>query len=77
MALQLIQFLSHEPYFVEFLEWIENDKGSKNQHFTTVHEKNLEHEDAVSDVCADHSNPTAPQEKKEENETRVKYLPLG
>ena len=46
-------------------EWIEN---------TAVQEKNREHEDAVRDVCADHSNPPTPQEKKEENETRVKFL---
>ena len=62
---------------MEFLEWIENDLGSENQHFTAVQEKNLEHEDAVRDVCADHSNPPTPQEKKEENETRVKYPQLG
>ena len=62
---QLIQFLSQEPYFVEFLEWIENDLGSENQHFTAVEGKNLEHEDAVRDVCADHSNPPTPQERKE------------
>ena len=74
---QFIQFLSQEPYFVEFLEWIENDLGSENQHFTAVLEKNLEHEDAVRDVCADHSNPPTPQEKKEENETRVMYPQLG
>ena len=29
---QLIQFLSQEPYFVEFLEWIENDLISEDQH---------------------------------------------
>ena len=62
---------------MEFLEWIENDLGSENQHFTAVQEKNLEHEDAVRDACADHSNPPTPQEKKEENETRVKYPQLG
>ena len=31
-SFQLIQFLSQEPYFVEFLEWIENDLDSENQH---------------------------------------------
>ena len=41
---QLIHFLSQEPYFVEFLEWIENDLGSENQHSTAVQEKNLERE---------------------------------
>ena len=74
---QFIQFLSQEPYFVEFLEWIENDLGSESQHCTAVLEKNLEHEDAVRDVCADHSNPPTLQEKKEENETRVKYPQFG
>ena len=42
-----------------------------------VQEKNLEHEDAVRNVCADHSNPPKPQEKKEEIQTRVKYHQLG
>ena len=60
---------------MEFLEWIENDLDSENQHSTAVQEKNLEHEDAVRDVCADHSNPLTPHEKKEE--TRVKYPQLG
>ena len=71
---QLIQFLSQEPYFVEFLEWIENNLGSENEHSTAVQEKNLEHEDAVRDVCADHSNPPTPQEKKEEHQTRVRLF---
>ena len=35
---------------MEFLEWIENDLDSENQHSTAVQEKNLEHEDAVRDV---------------------------
>ena len=59
---QLIQFLSQEPYVVEFLEWIENDLDFENQHSTAVQEKNLEHENAEGDVCADHLTP---QEKKE------------
>ena len=62
---------------MEFLGWIENDLGSENQHHFAIKEKNLEHEDAVRDVCADHSNPPTPQEKKEEHETRVKYPQLG
>ena len=61
---QLIQFLSQEPYFVEFLEWIENDLGSENQHFTAVEEKNLEHEDAVRHVCADHSTHQRHRKRK-------------
>ena len=49
----------------------------RNQHSTAVQEKNLEHEDAVRDVCADHPNPPTPQEKREANETRVKNSQLG
>ena len=74
---QLIQFLSQESYFVEFLEWIENDLYSEDQHHIAIEEKNLEHVVAVRDVCEDHSNPPTPQEKTEENETRVKCPQLG
>ena len=63
---------------MEFLECIENDLDSEDQHLTAVQEKNLVHQDEhVRNVCADHSNPPTPQEKKEENETRVKYPQLG
>ena len=56
----------YETWRFQLVEWIENDLGSENQQFTGVQEKNLEHEDAVRDVCADHSNPPTPQENKEE-----------
>ena len=69
---QMIQFLSQEPYFVEFLEWIENDLYSEDQHHIAIKEKNLEHEDAVRDVCADHSDPPTLLEKKEAHEVRTK-----
>ena len=49
---------------MEFLEWIENDLHSQEQHFLAVQEKNLSHEEKVNDVTADHSNPPTPQEKK-------------
>ena len=29
---QMVQFLSQEPYFVAFLEWIENESYSEEQH---------------------------------------------
>ena len=44
---QLIQFLLQEPHFVEFLEWVENDLYSKDQHHIAIKKKNLEHEDAL------------------------------
>ena len=54
---QLIRFLSQEPYFLEFLEWIDNDLVSEDQHHIAIKEMNLEHEDTVCFVCADHSDP--------------------
>ena len=51
----LIHFLSQEPYFVEFREWIENDLISEGPSaHTAIKERNLEHEDAQRNVCADH-----------------------
>ena len=32
---------------MEFLEWIENDLISEDQHLIAIKEENLEHEDAV------------------------------
>ena len=73
---QMMQFLSQEPYFVEFLEWIENDLYSDDQHHNAIKDENLEHEDAVRNVCADHSDPPTLLEKKEANEVRTKCLQL-
>ena len=61
---QMIQFLSQGPYFVEFLEWIEND--------LYFQEKNLEHEDAVRHVCAEHSDPPLLLEQREAHEVQMK-----
>ena len=60
-----------------FLEWIENELYSEEQHFLAVQEKNILHEEKVTDVTADHANPPTPQEKKEAHETRAKYPQLG
>ena len=60
-----------------FLEWIEYELYSEEQHFLAVQEKNIRHEEKVTDVTADHSNPPTPQEKKEANETCAKYPQLG
>ena len=73
---QLIQFMSQEPYFVEFLEWIENDLISEDQHHIAVKETNLEHRDAVRNVCADHSDPPTLLEKKEAQYVRMRCLQL-
>ena len=62
---QMVQFLSQEPYFVAFLELIENELYSEEQHFLAVQDKNILHEEKVTDVTADHGNPPTPQEKKE------------
>ena len=59
-----------------FLEWIENELYSEEQHFLAVQEKNILHEEMVTDVTADHANPPTPQEKKEAHETRAKYPQL-
>ena len=72
-----MQFLSQEPYFVAFLEWIENELYAEEQHFLAVQEKNILHEEKVTDVTADHANLPTPQEKKEAHETRAKYPQLG
>ena len=74
---QTVQFLSQEPYFVAFLEWIENELHLEEQHFLAVQEKNIQREEKVTDVTADHANPPTPQEKKEAHETRAKYPQLG
>ena len=74
---QMVQFLSQEPYFVAFLEWIENELYSEEQHFLAVQEKNILHEEKFTDVTVDHANPPTPQEKKEALETRAKYHQLG
>ena len=60
-----------------FLELIENELYSEEQHFLAVQEKNILHEEKVTDVTADHANPPTPQEKKEAHETRAKYPQLG
>ena len=73
---QLIQFLSQEPYIVEFLEWIENDLISEDWHHIALKEKNLEHEDAVRNVCPNHSDPPTLLEEKEAHEVRMKCLQL-
>ena len=57
---------------MEFLEWIENDFCSEDQHHIAVKEKNLEHEDAARNVCADHPDPPTLLEKKEAPEVRMK-----
>ena len=68
----------HKSLFVfEFLEWIENECCSEEQHFLAVQEKNILHEEKVNNVTADHSNPPTPQEKKEAHETCAKYPQLG
>ena len=69
---QLIRFLSQEPYFLELLEWIENDLISEDQQHIAIKEKNLEHEDTVCHVFADHSDPPTLLEEKEAHEVRMK-----
>ena len=61
---------------MEFLEWIENDLISEDQHHIAIEEKNLEHEDAVRNVFADRSDPQTLLEKKEAHEVRMKCLQL-
>ena len=68
--------MSQEPYFVEFLEWIENDLISEDQHHLAIKETNLEHRDAVRNVCADHSDPPTLLEKKEAQYVRMRCLQL-
>ena len=45
-----------------FLEWLENELYSEEQH-VLADQKNFLHEDKVNDVTADHS--ATPQEKKQ------------
>ena len=59
---QVRQFLSQELYFVEFLEWIENDLYSEEQHYIAGQEKIIEHEEIVQYVCVNHSG--AGQERR-------------
>ena len=40
IGLQMVEFLSEDPCFVEFLEWIENEWQSE---FLAVQEKGISH----------------------------------
>ena len=75
LSVWLNHFFTQEPYFVEFLEWIENEIYSE-EHFLAVQEMNIPHEDRATNVAADHENLPTPQRKNEAQETRAKYLQL-
>ena len=42
---------------MEFLERIENDLCSEDQHLAALQEKDMDHEEIVKDECADDSDP--------------------
>ena len=50
--------------------------GGDGPRDVAIKEKNLEHEDAVRNVCADHSNPPTLLQKKEAHEVRMKCTQL-
>ena len=67
LSVWLNHFFTQEPYFVEFLEWIENEIYSE-EHFLAVQEMNIPHEDRTTNVTADHANLPTPQQKNEAQE---------
>ena len=69
---QMIQFLSQDPCFVKFIEWIAHDMGPEDQLFFALQEMTFENEEEVKSVCADHSDPPTVLEKKEAHEVRMK-----
>mgnify|MGYP001067729332 CR=1 FL=1 len=70
---QITQFLAEDPFFVTFLEWIENDLDGEGQHPTAVCVKNKEHEDEVADVADAMSLPPTEEEKVVLDRARSKY----
>ena len=70
---QMTQFLAEDPFFVKFLEWIENDLDGEDQHTSAVQEKNTEHKEKVEDVVEGQSTPPSTEEKKEAASARAKH----
>ena len=68
----MIQFQPQEPYFVESLEVIWNELYPEEQHKIAMKGKNLEHEEEVRNMCAEHSDPPTLLEKKRAHAVRTK-----
>ena len=65
----MVQFLSQEFKFVDFVEWIENELCSEEHSFLAVQEKNIPHEEKVTELLI--TNQHTPQEKHEGNKIRA------
>ena len=51
----MIQFQAQDPHFVESREVTWNDLYPEDQHKISIKGKNLEHEEEVGNMCAQHS----------------------
>ena len=73
---QMAYVSSQEPFFVEFLEWIEHALFSEDQHSLAVEDKNILHDEKNNDATADHSKPTNAA-RKEANERSYEVSSVG
>ena len=74
---QITQFLAEDPYFVNFLEWIENDLEGEDLHEAAVRDKNADNQEKVNEVVEPHSVPPSAEQKKEAEAIKAQYPQLG
>ena len=70
---QVTQFLGEDPYFVRFLEWIENDLPGEDEHAQAVQEMDDAHAHEVSRLVDTAASPPTPVEAQDIAAARKRY----